>query len=112
MSKIKNWKLKFENRIQREYDYYIRDISKLSKGQIIDKAYQITMRYELLCNILSQDLTEEQYKVLMNYDAILEEFYYDFKIDDGLMEPYFQKTISYTIKRMVERYYDKRNDEL
>ena len=75
--KIVDLDLALETKLEREFKAFKKDLKKLPKNKIIDKAYELISKEEIKDTLLNMDLHEAEKEMLFYQDDILNEFYHD-----------------------------------
>ena len=75
--KIVDLDLALETKLKREFKAFKKDLKKLPKNKIIDKAYELISKEEIKDTLLNMDLHEAEKEMLFYQDDILNEFYHD-----------------------------------
>ena len=75
--KIVDLGLALETKLEREFKAFKKDLKKLPKNKIIDKAYELISKEEIKDTLLNMDLHEAEKEMLFYQDDVLNEFYHD-----------------------------------
>lgn len=75
--KIVDLDLALETKLEREFKAFKKDLKKLPKNKIIDKAYELISKEEIKDTLLNMDLHETEKEMLFYQDDVLNEFYHD-----------------------------------
>ena len=75
--KIVDLDLALETKLKREFKAFKKDLKKLPKNKIIDKAYELISKEEIKDTLLNMDLHEAEKEMLFYQDDVLYEFYHD-----------------------------------
>lgn len=75
--KIVDLDLALETKLKREFKAFKKDLKKLPKNKIIDKAYELISKEEIKDTLLNMDLHEAEKEMLFYQDDVLNEFYHD-----------------------------------
>ena len=75
--KIVDLDLALETKLKREFKAFKKDLKKLPKKKIIDKAYELISKEEIKDTLLNMDLHEAEKEMLFYQDDVLNEFYHD-----------------------------------
>ena len=75
--KIVDLDLALETKLEREFKTFKKDLKKLPKNKIIDKAYELISKEEIKDTLLNMDLHEAEKEMLFYQNDILNEFYHD-----------------------------------
>ena len=75
--KIVDLDFALETKLKREFKAFKKDLKKLPKNKIIDKAYELISKEEIKDTLLNMDLHEAEKEMLFYQDDVLNEFYHD-----------------------------------
>ena len=75
--KIVDLDLALETKLKREFKALKKDLMKLPKNKIIDKAYELISKEEIKDTLLNMDLHEAEKEMLFYQDDVFNEFYHD-----------------------------------
>ena len=75
--KIVDLDLALETKLKREFKAFKKDLKKLPKNKIIDKAYELISKEEIKDTLLNMDIHEAEKEMLFYQDDVLNEFYHD-----------------------------------
>ena len=75
--KIVDLDLALETKLKREFKAFKKDLKKLPKNKIIDKAYELISKEEIKDTLLNMDLHDAEKEMLFYQDDVLNEFYHD-----------------------------------
>ena len=75
--KIVDLDLALDTKLEREFKAFKKDLKKLPKNKIIDKAYELISKEEIKDTLLNMDLHEAEKEMLFYQDDVLNEFYHD-----------------------------------
>ena len=75
--KIVDLDLALETKLKSEFKAFKKDLKKLPKNKIIDKAYELISKEEIKDTLLNMDLHEAEKEMLFYQDDVLNEFYHD-----------------------------------
>lgn len=75
--KIVDLGLALETKLEREFKAFKKDLKKLPKNKIIDKAYELISKEEIKDTLLNMDLHDAEKEMLFYQDDVLNEFYHD-----------------------------------
>ena len=97
-----------ERKLERELNYFKKELKKLPKEKIIEKAYELVCREEIKEELKYMDLHEVEKEMLILQDDVLGEFYKDWLDDDTPLGESMQNTIGESIATLT-KYMGKRN---
>ena len=84
--KVIDLDLALETKLEREFKAFKKDLKKLPKNKIIDKAYELTCKEEIKYELLKLDNDKKEFLYLQDKD-LLNEFYEDWlKFDVPLVD--------------------------
>ena len=72
---INNLSLLLSQKLRKEYDEFVDDVKKLTPQEIVDRAYQLTFKYDLMCAAADCEFSREEYADLLNAPNALETMY-------------------------------------
>ena len=75
--KIVDLDLALETKLKREFKAFKKDLKKLPKNKIIDKAYELISKEEIKDTLLNMDLHDAEKEMLFYQDDVLNEFYHN-----------------------------------
>ena len=111
MNREEELKQKVLEKIEKEYDDFIGELSNCSSQVIIERAYEKVVKEEMKDKFASKDLSELESKALLKNDGILEEFYDDWLNTDGNFSEMLEISMDDTIDIMVDSYKQKIKDQ-
>lgn len=62
-------------KLRNEYDAFVEETKKLSAQEIVDRAYQLTFKYDLMASANSCDFSREEFKALLACPNVLDVMY-------------------------------------
>ena len=104
MNREEELKQKVLEKIEKEYDDFISELSNCSSQVIIERAYEKVVKEEMKDKFTTKDLSEIESKSLLKSDGILEEFYDDWLNTDGNFSEMLEISMDDTIDIMVDSY--------
>ena len=108
--KIVDLDLALETKLKREFKAFKKDLKKLPKNKIIDKAYELISKEEIKDTLLNMDLHEAEKEMLFYQDDILNEFYHDWLDCDVPLGDCMQYCIEESIATLT-KYMGKKNNQ-
>lgn len=96
-------------KIQKEYDDFIENLKKQQPEKIIDKAYEITMKEEIVSGFYPECKTYDidGIKALNKIKYPLEELYQDWMDSEDGIHFALENSVYYTLDKLVNRQKDK-----
>ena len=67
--------LALATKLRSEYDAFVEETKKLTPQEIVDRAYQLTFKYDLMATVNDCDFSREEFKALLNAPNALETMY-------------------------------------
>lgn len=107
---MKNLDYELAKKLDKEFNMYKKNLSEKSKDEIIKNAYQLVVKEEIKEELKYMDLYDEEKKILICKDNVLDEFYKDWLDNDTPLGEILEESISESISVMT-RYLNKRNKE-
>ena len=75
--KVIDMDLALHTKLEREFNHFKKNLKKLPKSKIIDKAYELTSKEEIKDILINMNLHDAEKEMLFYQDDILNEFYHD-----------------------------------
>ena len=75
--KVIDMDLALQTKLEREFNHFKKNLKKLPKSKIIDKAYELTSKEEIKDILINMNLHDAEKEMLFYQDDILNEFYHD-----------------------------------
>lgn len=95
---------KLEKKIDNEFVNFCEKLKMKSPKEILDSAYEVTVKEEIKDNLKSMELYPLEVSALLKQDNILNEFYHDWLNVDTPLGEILENSIEESIS-MVTRYY-------
>lgn len=108
--KVVDLDLALETKLEREFKAFKKDLKKLPKNKIIDKAYELTAKEEIKDTLINMDLYDAEKEMLFYQDDILNEFYHDWLDCDVPLGDSMQYCIEESIATLT-KYIGKKNNQ-
>lgn len=99
--------LMLTNKLEREFKKFKKDLKKLPKNKIIDKAYELTSKEEIKDTLINMDLYDEEKELLFLQDDVLNEFYHDWLDCDVPLGDSMKECVEESVATL-SRYFGKR----
>lgn len=111
-SRIKEYKNldKLDNKLEKEYSKFYNNLQKKSKKEILDSAYELTVKGELKDRLKSTDLFQLEVIAMLDQKDLLNEFYQDWLNVDTPLGEVLEESIDESIS-MLTRYYEQRKKD-
>lgn len=97
------------NKLDREFKAFCKNLKKKSKQEIIDSAYELTVKEELKEELKNMNLYEAEKEMIFLQDDILNEFYHDWLNCDVPLGESLRDNLGESIATLT-RYIGKRNN--
>ena len=94
---------KFFDKLEREYEEFIKKLEKCEPSVIIDKAYEKVLKEEIKSILENKDFDEEELNVLLKVEGILDKCYDEWQDFDGN----FDEKIEYAVDQRIEKIIDE-----
>ena len=108
--KIDDSKQKLEEKLDTEYKKLIEELKKCSPEKIIDRAYELIVKDEIIGQIKEMNLDEIEIKAMIQENNLLSECYEDWRNADGRLGETIYPTIVDTID-VITSEYEKENKQ-
>ena len=109
--KVVDLDLALETKLEREFKAFKKDLKKLPKNKIIDKAYELTAKEEIKDTLINMNLHDAEKEMLFLQDDILNEFYHDWLDCDvplgDSMQYCIEESVATLTKYMGKKYNQK-----
>ncbi len=101
-------KEKLNKKLDEEYNKLCNEIKSKSKEEIIDRAYELTVKEELKEEIKNMDLYDKEITIMTDQQDLLNEFYNDWLDIEVPLGEVLRDTIEESVAS-ITRYYKKQN---
>lgn len=101
-------KEKLNMKLDNEYKNLCDELKRKSKEEIINRAYELTVKDELKEEIKNMDLYDKEILIMTEQKDLLNEFYYDWLNIDVPLGEVLRNTIEESVAT-ITRYYNKQN---
>lgn len=108
--KIEDLKQKLEEKLDVEYKTLVEKLKKCTPEEIIDCAYELTVKDEIIGQIKELDLDKTEVKAMLKQEDLLLECYEDWRNADGKLGETIYPTIVDTID-IITTEYEKENKQ-
>ncbi len=108
--KSEDLKQKLEEKLELEYKKLVEKLKKCTPEEIIDRAYELTVKEGIIGQIKEMNLDETELKALIKQDDLLSECYEDWRNADGQLCEIVYPTIVDTID-IITAEYEKENKQ-
>lgn len=108
-SRIKEMKNlnKLDEKLEKEFSTFRKNTKKKSKEEIIDSAYELTVKEELKDTLKGMDLFPLEVTTLLKQKDTLDEFYHDWLNVDTPLGEILEDSISESISMLTRYYHEK-----
>lgn len=90
-------------KIKAEYDHFINDLKTKPPSDIVEAAYEIVYKDDILSRFEWEDfLDEEEYSEILKLDNALEYFYNAWLDSDGTDSSYLTDSIRYATTKLLD----------
>lgn len=104
----KDLKQKLEEKMEAEYKELVEELKKFTPEQIIERAYELVVKDEIIGQIKEMNLEKVEMKAMLKEDNLLSECYEDWKNTDGTLGEIISYTLIDTID-VITTEYEKEN---
>lgn len=101
-------KEKLNKKLEHEYKKLCDELKRKSKEEIINRAYELTVKDELKEEIKNMDLYDKEILIMTEQKDLLNEFYHDWLDTDVPLGEVLRNTIEESVAT-ITRYYNKQN---
>ncbi len=101
-------KEKLNMKLDNEYKSLCDELKRKSKEEIINRAYELTVKDELKEEIKNMDLYDKEILIMTEQKDLLNEFYHDWLDTDVPLGEVLRNTIEESVAT-ITRYYNKQN---
>lgn len=105
----KDLKEKLEEKMYKEYQELVNELKESTPEKIIDRAYELVVKDEIIGQIKEMSLDENELKALIKEPKLLSECYEDWRNADGALGEIVSYTITDTIGIIEENYRKEMN---
>lgn len=95
-----------EQKLDKEFEEYCNSLKNKTPSEIIDSAYEITVKQEMKDYLKNMALFPKELRILLEQNNILTEFYHDWLNVDTPLGESLESSVGESIS-MITRYYDK-----
>lgn len=101
---IENLKQKLEEKLDLEYKELVEKLKKCNPEEIINRAYELVVKDEIIGQIKEMNLEKTEVKAMLKENDLLSECYEDWKNADGALGETVYPTIVDTIDIITAEY--------
>lgn len=112
MNSLENLKQKLDEKIDNEFANFIEELKKFSPNTIIDKAYEIISKEEMIYKIKDKEYSISELKALLNSDNILDKCYDEWLKRDGNFNEVLEYTVNDRIDLIIRNYKEKNKKQM
>ena len=109
MNKIEEMKEKLFTKLEHELKNFKQDLKQKTADEIIENAYELAVKSEIISEIKEKNLDEKEIKALLKEKDLLSEFYEDWRNSDGRLGEEISYTMDDTIDIVVKEYEKEKN---
>lgn len=109
-SKSAELNVKLNEKLDKEYEDFCKEIMTKDKKEIFDRAYEITVKEEIKETLKDLDMFNEEKEIIISQDDILTEFYHDWLDSDVPLGDVLRYGLEESIA-VLTRYKKKENKE-
>lgn len=93
------------DKLENEYQDFCREAKKEEPDEIVRKAYEITVKREILDELMNMDLYDEEMIIMEKQDGLLNDLYHDWLDTDVQLGDSIRDTITESVSDMTKYYY-------
>lgn len=109
-TKEQKLKMDLNEKVEREYASFKKELEQKSPKEIIEKAYELVVKQEIKDELKEKNLTKDELKALLKEKDLLSECYEDWRNSDGRLGEVISYTIDDSIE-IIEQEYKKENKQ-
>ena len=109
MEKTEELKEKLFEKLETELEDFEQKLKQKTVDEILESAYELTVKREIIGEIKEKNLDEDELKALLKEDNLLSEFYEDWRNSDGRLGEEISYTMDDTIDIVVKEYEKEKN---
>lgn len=98
------------DKLEKEYEEICNGVKKKTPDEIIDKAYEITVKREFIDELMTMDLYNEEKVIMIKQKDLLNELYTDWLDTDIQLGDSLRSTMEDSISN-ITKYYNKYNNK-
>lgn len=98
------------DKLEKEYEEFCNGVKKKTPDEIIDKAYEITVKREFIDELMTRDLYNEEKVIMIKQKDLLNELYTDWLDTDIQLGDSLRSTMEDSISN-ITKYYNKYNNK-
>lgn len=110
MNNLEELKDKVYARLEKEYNSFCDVCLLKTKHNILNSAYEIAIKEEIVSSFISNYYSEEQYLALLEEDNMLESLYRDWMDSEGGIHVPIEENIDYYLSELEEKYIKLESD--
>lgn len=103
---------KLNEKLEKEFKEFCEVLKTKSPEEIIERAYEITVKEELKDKLINMDLHDKEIEIMLGYNDLLTEFYHDWLDCDTPLGESLRENLQESVA-IITRYYENkpRDDE-
>ena len=109
VDRIDGLKQKLFTKLEQELKNFKEKLKQKTADEIIESAYELTVKEEIVGEIKEKNLDKDELKALLKEDNLLSEFYEDWRNSDGRLGEEISYTMDDTIDIVVKEYEKEKN---
>ena len=109
MEKAEELKEKLFAKLETELKNFEQKLKQKTVDEILESAYELTVKREIISEIKGKNLDEDELKALLKEDNLLSEFYEDWRNSDGRLGEEISYIMDDTIDIVVKEYEKEKN---
>ena len=112
MSKLEELKQKFDDKIDKEYEKFIKELKQCPPQVIIERAYEKVSKEEMIYKIKDKDYTIADLKALLKSNGILDECYDEWLKSDGNFNEVLEYAVDERIDLIIEDFKERSKKQM
>lgn len=99
---------KLNEKLEKEFKEFCEVLKTKTPEEIIERAYEITVKEELKDEIVNMDLHDKEIEIMLEHKDLLAEFYYDWLDCDTPLGESLRENLQESVA-IITRYYENKS---
>lgn len=99
---------KLNEKLEKEFKEFCEVLKTKTPEEIIERAYEITVKEELKDEIVNMDLHDKEIEIMLEHKDLLEEFYHDWLDCDTPLGESLRENLQESVA-IITRYYENKS---
>lgn len=104
-------KEKLIEKVENEYKEFVEELKKKTPEEIIENAYELTSKDEIIGQLKEMTLDEDEIKTMLKEDSLLAQFYSDWLDYDSQLGENISYSMTDTIEIIMNDYNEKKRQK-